>query len=222
MARRREPGLMDVSQAVTAADVATWRAELAAALRLYETSLAAHGPEVGALRWGSTASQERRFRVLSEMPGLMQASVVDLGCGLGDLYPFLREHGFAGNYAGIDPLTQFVEVARARYPGARFELGSAFDMPRVDEADFMVASGIFAFVSHRPLACLQHAVDQMLRSVRVGVAFNVLSQWGDAPESEECQYDPAQVLAMLHALADRVVLRHDYMPHDFTAYVWKR
>ena len=39
---------------------------------------------------------------------------------------------------------------------------------------------------------------------------------------EEVQYsDPSQVFRFCKSLSEWVVLRHDYLPHDFTIYMYK-
>ncbi|WP_040788110.1 class I SAM-dependent methyltransferase [Nocardia paucivorans] len=49
--------------------------------------------------------------------------VLDIGCGPGHLTAYL--HGLGVDITGIDPVREFVEHARARYPGPAFEVGSA-------------------------------------------------------------------------------------------------
>ncbi|NVL90353.1 MAG: hypothetical protein HWN69_05065, partial [Desulfobacterales bacterium] len=40
--------------------------------------------------WGSEESQKCRFGVLCQLDDLSGKSVLDVGCGLGDLYGYLR------------------------------------------------------------------------------------------------------------------------------------
>jgi SAM-dependent methyltransferase len=60
-------------------------------------------------------------------PGL----VVDLGCGAGDLSAELDE---PWDYLGIDNSPDMLTLARQRFPGRRFQQGSALDPPPVGAA----------------------------------------------------------------------------------------
>lgn len=65
--------------------------------------------------------------VLDWAHGLSQAAsaatVLDVGCGPGQWTRLLTKAGVAAR--GIDPVPEFVELARARYPQQRFDLASA-------------------------------------------------------------------------------------------------
>ena len=57
------------------------------------------GPEVGQL---SPEGQQFRFEKLIQIGDLRGCRVLDLGCGLGDLYPFLLKRFDKIDYTGID------------------------------------------------------------------------------------------------------------------------
>ncbi|HPA64879.1 MAG TPA: class I SAM-dependent methyltransferase, partial [Spirochaetota bacterium] len=50
------------------------------------------------LDWESMEAQHSRFAVLSEYVPLSGKSLLDVGCGLADLYAFLTEHGIRTKY----------------------------------------------------------------------------------------------------------------------------
>lgn len=72
---------------------------------------------------------------LTEERGL----VLDLGCGAGDLVDAVVPAGF--EYVGVDLSPDMLALARRRYPGQRFEQGSAFDLPDTGKAMAIVAVG---------------------------------------------------------------------------------
>ena len=49
------------------------------------------GYSVKSLGWGSTESQEKRFKALSEVGIDNGDRVLDVGCGFGDLYFYLKK-----------------------------------------------------------------------------------------------------------------------------------
>jgi hypothetical protein len=86
--------------------------------------------------------------------------------------------------------------------------------------DYVIASGVFYLRQPDPDAYLREMVGRLYRLARRGVAFNTLS--ARAPEKSPGEYyaDPAMVVGMSLDLTPSVVLRHDYMPHDFTVYLY--
>lgn len=66
---------------------------------------------------------------------------------------------------------------------------------------------------------------QFLRSTfdgcRKAVAVNMLSTWADWYDRGRHYYDPVRTLRHARTLTRRVVLRHDYLPHDFTVYLYR-
>lgn len=68
---------------------------------------------VRALGWVSEASQTSRFEAIAQAADFNDSSVLDLGCGTGDLKAFL-DLRFAGvSYLGIEQVPEFVALARA-------------------------------------------------------------------------------------------------------------
>ena len=57
---------------------------------LYTNLVERFGAEVRALNWRSAELQHRRFAVLAQVGELKSASVLDVGCGMGDLLDWFR------------------------------------------------------------------------------------------------------------------------------------
>src|SRR5438552_3411165 len=89
-------------------------------LEIYSKSLAEHGDAPEAVQL-TAESQRLRFQLLSEIAPLENSSILDYGCGKGDLYAYLRQHGFRGSYTGFDINDALLTLARRKHP-ARFEL----------------------------------------------------------------------------------------------------
>lgn len=176
--------------------------------------------QVGA---GSAESQEVRFRVmldvLDSMLGerLAGMSVLDFGCGKGDLAAFLGRCGRldALRYVGVDGIEENVEDAR-RTVGGDFRLLRWDGEGRVvdDDIDLIVFSGAFATTRmDRRIAMLR----SLLAQARVGVVGNFLT-W--KPGVDDWQgmilMDPDEALRVVDRTEFRVQLRADYLAHDFT------
>ena len=112
--------------------------EVAAFFRLH---LHLHGPNWRGLGWQSRRSQLRRFAVLLEVGPLANTRVLDIGCGVGDLYHYLRRRGIAVTYTGFDILPEMVAHARRRYPEAQFEVRDVLQGLGSERFDYVLCSG---------------------------------------------------------------------------------
>jgi len=57
-----------------------------------------YGVDARSLDWGSRQSQHLRFSVLAGIGSMQGARILDVGCGLGDFYGWLREPGYECDY----------------------------------------------------------------------------------------------------------------------------
>ncbi len=190
-------------------------------IRLYTNLLAKYGTDVRSLNWGSVDSQRKRFEVLAAIGDLQGTSILDVGCGLGDFYSWLKQHGKDVDYFGIDITPQMVERARQRYPEVTFETGSILDVTFSRGFDYVFASGIFYLRNYEPEKYLHNSIRKMFSNCRLGLGFNSLSLWADSYDENEFYADPAVVVNFCRSLSRKVVLRHDYHPADFTIYLYK-
>ena len=184
----------------------------------YVPLLQEHGPTFRAVDWGSSQGQEARFRVLLEVGSCVHASILDVGCGVGHLVEQLMARQFKGRYLGIDALPEMVTNARKRYPDWRFEEGNILEARAPWTADYVVGSGLFTFSD---LDLMKKTVTAMFAACTKGVAFNALSAWADRKEPGEFQADPLATVEFCRTLTPWVSLRHDYMPQDFTIYLYR-
>lgn len=90
--------------------------------------------------------------------------VLDAGCGPGHWTAFLAEGG--REVHGVDLSTEFVTVARSRYPGIRFDTGSFHELPVADSS----LGGILAWYSliHTQPAEVPHVLAEFARVLRPG------------------------------------------------------
>ena len=166
--------------------------------------------------WRDSRSQTARFAVLVSGGLDPGASLLDIGCGQGDLFAWLRENGYCIDYRGVDLTPEMVAIARARFPEARFEAADLFDLDDSHRAHHVVASGIFFLRQAAPFDYLQVAVTHLYRFAEVSLAFNCLSTHAEHQDEGEYREDPATVLRFCLTLTPFATLRHDYHRGDFT------
>lgn len=174
------------------------------------------GPE--ALNWGSKFSQELRFSILAEIGMPKGASVLDVGCGLGDFHGWQKKQGLELKYHGVDITPAMVEAARKRFTDATFEVSDLLDN-NAATYDFVFASGIFYLRREDPQIYLEQTIEKLFQKCRQGIAFNTLSLWSPRRDADEFYADPLRTLDFCRKLSPLVTLRHDYHPGDFTIHL---
>jgi SAM-dependent methyltransferase len=192
----------------------------------YAAKLAAHGATPNGVDWNSAASHELRHRqFLRLLEGSPEASVLDLGCGYGDFFRFLRASGHRGPFIGYDIVSGMIAKARDLHGEAADRQWRVGSEPR-ETVDFAVASGIFNVkgdASHECWARYVNATTDLLARVgRRGFAVNLLSLASDRERRRSDLYY-ADAGAMLTYCLERfgrhVALLHDYGLYEFTLIV---
>lgn len=193
-----------------------WVADDRRTIAYYENLVDRFGIDSRALGWRDKRSQTERFVVLVSGGLDAGASLLDIGCGQGDLYFWLRENEYRVDYCGIDLTPAMVEQARARFPEAHFAVASLFELDDSYRAHHVLASGIFSLRQEAPFEFLQAAVTHLYRLAEVSLAFNCLSTRSEHQDGGEYREDPAAALQFCLTLTPYVTLRHDYHSGDFT------
>jgi SAM-dependent methyltransferase len=183
--------------------------------------------------WSDRLQQLVAFEALAgvgPLCGRETVSVLDVGCGLGDFFGFLRGQGFAGRYTGVDLLPEFVAAARSRYADetagddatCKFLVGDILDPDlRLSPHDYVVASGLFDYLTPDSDSRLSRTLDRLFALCRRGVAWNLLNV--APPDRDDLYRPPAATLLPLCARSTPwFVVRGDYDPHALTFYLYKR
>jgi len=172
--------------------------------------------------WRSRRNQELRFQALTGIGDLQGKSLLDLGCGLGCFYGYLKGTGWKGDYTGIDILDFMVNRARARFPGARFEKRDILRNPPREKWDYVFVNGVFNHKIKDNWAWIEAMVRQALAASRLGMAFTMLNReigWLD----EELFYTTSGELGRKAALwsGGNYKIVTGYLPEDMTVYLFK-
>jgi len=85
------------------------------------------------------ASLERRWGIVQRLAGEPPSSLLDVGCGVGNLITFTTL-AMKDNYWGIDISPPMIEKAKALHPGYRFEVIDPMEFGE-GQADLVVAHG---------------------------------------------------------------------------------
>jgi SAM-dependent methyltransferase len=189
-------------------------------LSYFDGLLEKHGVGSLAVGMGPQERHDLRHQVLSEVGLRSGGSLLDLGCGLGDFYSYMRRHGIECEYTGYDINPRMVELARRKHPGVNFEVKDILS-EEFPAFDFIVSNAFslrlveqdnYSYVEDYMRACYAHA--------RRGVAIDFPSSYADFSLPEAFHYSPERVFSLAKRVTKRVCLRHDYPLFEFCVYLY--
>jgi len=191
-------------------------------ISFYEDNLNYHDDGHEVLGWGSEASQTKRFEILSKIHDLNGHSVLDVGCGLGDLFMWFKKNEIKVDYLGIDITKKMILKAKEKYPKASFKVCDLINSYHsINKYDFVLASGIF----NRKINDHEEFVEKMIRKMygkcNHALGFNILSIRAEFKEKNEYYADPEKLLNYCRKLSNNVIINHEYMSHDVTYFLYK-
>jgi SAM-dependent methyltransferase len=177
----------------------------------------AHGAESSkVLGWKTAEGQETRYKVLCEIGDLSNCSVLDVGCGHGDLRGYLEGKYTGLRYLGIDQVEPLLEVAIKKYghlPETSFFLGD-FSAAELPVTDYILACGALSYRSSDPDFIFK-IITKLFQSCRIGFGFNLLRNI-HSQDGILVAYDPETILQHCRALTANVILKEGYYEEDFT------
>jgi SAM-dependent methyltransferase len=178
----------------------------------YLDSLTSHGETAKGVQWQSTHTQELRFKVLRKLlpEDLSEMTVVDAGCGFGDLYRYLdRCNSPPGRYIGLDVMAPMVDAARRR-TGCEIRVCNVLE-DRLPKADYYLCSGAMNNLTREETWVF---IRRCFAASGHGFIFNLL-KGTDGPGSYNYQ-QPRDLLALARELGAESRLEEGYLSGDFT------
>ncbi|MBU0679620.1 MAG: class I SAM-dependent methyltransferase [Verrucomicrobia bacterium] len=195
--------------------------EKQAAVDRYNKRISEMGPTVQAIGWGDERQQKLRFAVLTAMGEMNGRSILDVGCGFGDMIDYLKNRGLDVEYTGVDINPAILEVARERHPDARFECRDIVTAPFDEQFDYVFQSGAFNHRVEDNREFVWSMMQEMYRLCRRGMAFNLLTSYVDYQDDSLFYFRPEDYLPLAKKLSRYVTLRHDYPLYEFTLQIFR-
>lgn len=187
----------------------------------YASLFLQHGDCAAAVQW-SEEGQQFRFRKLLEIANLRGSRVLDLGCGLGALYPALVDRFGELDYSGVDIVPQFVQQASCKFPRARFLCRDVLVEPLDETFDYVLISGMFNNAYPGVEEFLPRMISAAFAYCTKGLGFNCTSSWVNHSHPEMAYHDPVRILDFcLRELSRKVTLCHHYERCDTAVFVYR-
>jgi hypothetical protein len=201
--------------------------------KIFKTHLDFHNQQIALYGYGNEAiansinSQTKRFEVATQLFKYDNYfSLLDLGAGLCDLYPYLTNLGFEfTDYTAADINPQFIKQASVVYTDINFIKGSVNEIIKTGKNfDYVVASGIYNLGYDREsnISFILKQFSTLFPYINKGLTVNFLSDWSRKQNPLSIYYDP---ITMLHLFRENfgcnITFYHNYLPHDFTIMIQK-
>ena len=176
--------------------------------------------DIAALGWKSREAQLARYKILSGIADLDDCSVIDVGCGHGDLRPFLGEHYPNLHYLGIEQIPALLDIAIERYahlPETLFFEGD-FSIAELPLTDYVIACGALSYHNSDPLYIFM-MIEKLFNACTKGFAFNLLSKT-EIAGGIITSYRPAEILDFCSKLSSNIKFFDAYWEDDFTVMMY--
>lgn len=200
----------------------SWTAKIDRISSFYTGLVSKYGHDPRACDYGRASSQRRKFEILAEATDYAGLRVLDVGCGFADFADFLSARFDGVTYEGVDITPAMVKTAQQLHPELKIR---QIDIMAEDPGapyDVVTANGIFYLLGPGGEADMQRLIRRMVELSSKVIAFNSLSsRSSQIHQANEFLANPASTVEFCRSLVPRVVLRHDYLPHDFSIYLYK-
>jgi len=175
---------------------------------------------VEALGWKTVEGQETRFETLAQIGDLSSCSVLDAGCGYGDLFNYLNKRYSNIRYIGVDQEESFLDIAISRY-GNVGETGffcGDFSNSELPVTDYVLASGALNYLN-TDSDYIFKTITKLFNGCRIAFGFNMLHKIDDT-NGLLVTYYPNQIVEYCKTLSSNVIFKEGYYENDFTVMMY--
>lgn len=180
------------------------------------------GVDIRTLNPGTAERHRLQHEVHASAGEMNGKTILDIGCGLGHYYEFLRDKQLDVDYIGYDIVPEFIESNRERFPDARFEVRDVSAEGIAHEADYVVMCQVFnnKYEHASNVDVVREAIRVALASAREAVSIDMLSDYVNYREPHLNYFSPEEMFRYAKSLTRFVKLRHDYLPFHFTLFLY--
>jgi SAM-dependent methyltransferase len=188
----------------------------------YNKRVEIYGLNSKSLGWQSYEQQTLRFDVLTTKLNLENKTILDIGCGFGDLAHYLlkRNVNFK-QYIGIDVSENMLDLAEKSFNSKLPVFFSKLDILKnevIPESDVAIMSGVLNLrQSHLSNSEL---LDPFLKKIRILVkerfAFNLLTDKVDYQKPHNVHFNSDEVKFLAEKYFSRVEILENYGLYEFT------
>jgi SAM-dependent methyltransferase len=166
-----------------------------------------------------------RFTTLSSSIQKDGFSILDYGCGLGHLYPFLQQRFQNFQYTGVDIVPEFVRDNQAIYPDAKFQLIQGY--PEVaGRYDYVFSSQVFNLMYfdniQQQKQLIFETLTHLFEKTNSAMAIDFMPADVDFMQEGAYHQDVMEIYQFVrNKLTRRLSINQSHLPFEFTVIAYK-
>jgi len=169
----------------------------------------------------SKRSQLMRFEAFLSLNDLQGKSVLDIGCGTGDLWNYLQARSIDCEYTGFDISPAMIKRCREKFPDVAFDSGDFSQWSEDKKFDYTVAIAIHNIKTDGGEKIFRETTARQFELSKIAAHVSILTDRYKGFDPHIQAWNAGKVLEMALEITPYVVLRHDYLPHDFSITMYR-
>lgn len=196
--------------------------EIKSAINRFHKNFSEFGYSPKTLGW-LKGKQDIRFNILTSEYDFNNKTVLDIGCGFGDLNKTLSEKFSNYQYIGCDLCPDLLNEGKKHFPNAVFYEGDFLSLTIPHSIDWAVASGPFNhfFEKNNNYEFIKSCMQKAFHIAADGFSFDFIGDRVDYKENHIFYSNPETILSFAYELSQNVILKSNYMPFEFSIFVFK-
>jgi len=190
----------------------------------YKKSFKKYGVNPRALKWHSEKAAKQRYAQIVADIDFENKSILDVGCGFGDIIGFISAKTKYFNYTGMDAVGDFIKEAKRRHPKQKFIIANFLGKPTSKKFDISIASGILNSNVKDNLNYRKKIIKKLFKSTKYALVFNMAgSHLQPRPKKTSNVWfaDSLEITEYCLTLTSKIILRNHYHKRDFTIVMFK-
>lgn len=191
-------------------------------IRSYSKSYEKFDGGIKSLQWSSYKAAAIRYKNLVENIDFEGKTVLDVGCGFGDVIPFIVAKTSNFQYTGVDLLEVFTNEAQKRYPEFEF-IAKDFFTTTIKTYDIVLCSGALNGKSTQPIKDRSIKIKKLFEHTNDTLVFNMAGgiKISNSDTSRVVYVPSTEILNYCLTLTTKIIFKQHYHKKDFTIALFK-
>lgn len=194
-------------------------------INIYKQAFESFGDTPNSVLWPK-GRQDERFEALTKHIQKNSFSILDFGCGLAHLKPYLDTKFTDFDYIGADIVADFIKNNQEKYPKSEFlKIEKVQDIQQ--SYDYIVSSGAFNMLYVEDINAHKKIVFDTLKylfeKTNVLLSVNFMRDEVDFIQQGAYHQNINEIYSfVINNLSKRLVIDTSYMPYEYTITIFKQ